>query len=274
MATQLRRGAVEAAGPMTITVMNGAVSADQICRLVDFELPLTHVKETTGEWQLGRISVSRLNTSFRCDETGRLTETSCLRKQAFGPTEGGRRGIAVIFREFDRSPQQTTPREHFAGWVPAERERSLDRWIEFLHGEIADRRRGIASRQAYATYKLGEAVTVELYLQGRVRLVHARRGVRRGWSARALPELWPALTAALAAAAFPAPPDAEDGEEFELSVNRDGRTSSVRGAASASYRDVSRLFADLIGQLSRDEVLGFEPEIRTRFVVDPIADEA
>ena len=202
--TQPPRRVVEVHARMAIT-LNGAVCGDQICRLVDLELPLTHVKETTGEWQLGRLGVSRLNTTFRCDETNRLTGTSRLRKQAFGPTEGGRRGFAVIFRQFDSSSEQTSPREHFVGWVPVERERSLDKWLRFLHEEIANRLQGIASRPAYATYRLGDTVTVELYLNGKIKLVHDRRS----WSARALPALWPALAAALAAAAFPAPPDAQ-----------------------------------------------------------------
>jgi hypothetical protein len=93
--------------------------------------PLGGIKDADHEWFLGLLSISKRHPSFRSGFSHPLHVESVFRKQWFDID--GRCGWAVIF---DTRPIEPT---YFAGWVPAEREVEVDKWIAFLNGEIRKR---------------------------------------------------------------------------------------------------------------------------------------
>lgn len=258
----------------------GELTQESMCRLVDLNEPLIALRETIGEWQLGGFSISRREPTFRVGYGGHLSESSRFKKQNFGPTKHARSGVALIFRQFDRSPHQDSPAEYFVGWVPADREQELDGWLTFMNNEVRKRRAGEASDQTRATYSYGNPhapfgmgnFIVELCLDSTVRLVHTKQGTSRTWIGRALPALWTELNVALATSKFPTRPSvrsAPAGEDsFKLSVTRDAKEVTVSGFVSPEYKDVTLLFGDIVTQMSKAEVLGFEPPTATPYVTE------
>jgi len=115
--------------PFTIEDVRGllAVGRDPIDGLVEMEF----------EWRLGMVMISKVEPLFRVGYPAHLKPDSRFYKLPFNVD--GRIGIALVLQVFD--PRSTNPDrpEWFAGWVPVDRERDADRWIELLNGEIAAR---------------------------------------------------------------------------------------------------------------------------------------
>lgn len=115
--------------------------------------------------------------------------------------------------------------------------------------------------------------SVEVFVDGAVDLIHERHGKKRMWRARAEAALWSRLASAIRAAAFPrkliptgAPPGTAS---FAFAVERsDGAMDEVSGFPTDEYRDVALLFNNIVGQMAKDQVFGFEPPLETRYVSD------
>ncbi len=128
----------------------------------------------------------------------------------------------------------------------------------------------------YAPMGIG-GYSVEVFADGAVELVHDRHGKKRAWRARAEPSLWTELARAIETSGFPrkaGPMSAPPGtESFSFSVIApDGTVTEVGGFGAVEYRDVNFLFNRIVGQMSKDQVLGFELPIETRYVTDVALD--
>lgn len=121
------------------TPMNRPYSNDDLRILLGAHPePLAGVEETDDEWWLGRLSVNKKCPEFRSGYSHSLQPESKFRKQWF-EFRDGRKGWVAIFQLFDPASPNPAPPEYLAGWVMADREPDLDKWIEFLNAEIRDR---------------------------------------------------------------------------------------------------------------------------------------
>lgn len=101
---------------------------------------LEGVDETDQEWHLGQISVDKTEPYFRWGMGFGLSNTSRFRKEPFTSADRGEI-VAVVFHQFDTEEHDKPVAEYLAGWVEKEREAELDKWIEFMNGQIAERLR-------------------------------------------------------------------------------------------------------------------------------------
>lgn len=135
---------------------------------------------------------------------------------------------------------------------------------------------------AYASYSdgnpwapVGEGkFTIELKVDNTVVLTHEQRQTRRQWIAAAEETLKPTFEAMLAASGFPTMPSvrmaAAGADSFELSArDREGRQLGVSGFHSPEYKEVARLFLQIIGQMTGSELLGFMPRMTAAFIREP-----
>lgn len=103
--------------------------------------PLTALEESRSDWHLDTFSISKHQASYHTGFGYALRPESCLYKRWFDFPEIGKRGWAVMFHAYDPPPDHD-PRgwtEQFPGWVPPERVRDADTWINFLNGEVRAR---------------------------------------------------------------------------------------------------------------------------------------
>jgi hypothetical protein len=115
--------------------------------------------------------------------------------------------------------------------------------------------------------------SVEVFVDGRIELVHERYERRRLWRARATSAMWRQLAFAIAGSGFPhmrGPTSAPAGtESFVLSVwSPDGTVSRVSGFPTAEYDEVEILSNHIVSQVSKGEIFGVELPVVIQYVSD------
>jgi hypothetical protein len=112
--------------------MSVTLTDDELRMELDFNRnPLEQIKETETEWLLGTWTLSKSHRTWRVGYAHPLVAGASFRTFPFDLD--GRRGVAVFFESADEPPWI------FAGWVPPERAREAEKWVEFLNSEIANR---------------------------------------------------------------------------------------------------------------------------------------
>lgn len=102
--------------------------------------PLGELEESSdGWWHLFTFAISKSRAVYSDGWTHPLRPESRLYKRWFEFPDIGMRGWAIIFRIFDPTGEPEQMYETFPGWVPPDREKDADRWIEFLNAQIRDR---------------------------------------------------------------------------------------------------------------------------------------
>lgn len=103
--------------------------------------PLEALEESDGQWHLNTFSILKHRPSFHTGFGYALRSESCFYKRWFDFPDIGKRGWALMFHAYDPPPDQASAlgTEHFPGWVPPERVRDADTWIDFLNGQVRAR---------------------------------------------------------------------------------------------------------------------------------------
>lgn len=105
--------------------------------------PSTGLYETGGFWGLQSSSV-RINKRFPEFSAGfnwDLAPTSHFYKRWFDYPDLGKRGWMIMFQVHPPDEPGHRPAEYICAWVPPDREKDADQWIDFLNAEIRDRLR-------------------------------------------------------------------------------------------------------------------------------------
>lgn len=99
------------------------------------------LEESEYHWHLGTFSIMKRSPKYSDGFVHDLRPESCFYKRWFDFPAIGKRGWAIMFHTRDPAPDHDPKNwtEQFPGWVPPERVRDADRWIEFLNREIRDR---------------------------------------------------------------------------------------------------------------------------------------
>jgi hypothetical protein len=123
--------------------MTGAYSDDAVKLMVrGGARAIPKLEETTEDWLLGIIKISKQHSLFSFGFSSGLQPESHFSKRWFDDAETNTRGWAVIFRACDLQESTGEPWEFFAGWTTPECEVEVDQWITFLNGEIQKRLAG------------------------------------------------------------------------------------------------------------------------------------
>lgn len=137
--------------PFTNRTSDGLSDEDIRRRVLTYKEPLRGVEEPRYAWSLGTsFQISQVAAEYKAGWNYDLTPESRFMKRPFAldESEGGLRGVAIVFRAFEPRPGPGLASEHFIGWVPQEREAEADGWIAFLNDEIRDRLAGVQSARA------------------------------------------------------------------------------------------------------------------------------
>jgi hypothetical protein len=101
--------------------------------------PLEKLEETSGEWVLWTLSISKHRPVYSDGWTHDLRPESRFYKRWFDFPDIGKCGWAIMLHVFDPVDDRNRKCEQFPGWVPPERVAEADHWIELLNAEIRDR---------------------------------------------------------------------------------------------------------------------------------------
>lgn len=96
--------------------------------------------DTADSRYVGVVGVSNFHPTFHVSDgvpfSGRLSADSRFHVVRLeGPGNAGR--VFVVFRQFETSPDQVTPEDIVAGWVPTSREADAREWVADMNARIA-----------------------------------------------------------------------------------------------------------------------------------------
>ncbi len=103
---------------------------------------LTGITESKDAYYLGNLGVHKYTPRFRAAYWFGLSDTSRFRVLPIHLPQADLDGVAVIFHQFDRTPDEEDSFEIFLGWVPRAHQEQCDEWVTFLNQEISNRLAG------------------------------------------------------------------------------------------------------------------------------------